>query len=135
MSVEEKNLINKETDINTETISKQNIEHILNTNTVTDLKRYLKKRTCLNECNIGLTYGFHLLQTCGVILTSLSSTYKINELLWIGIGCNSIASLIIIYEKINKNISNKLLDDIKLIKEGNYIDEQAIINIDTINSE
>jgi hypothetical protein len=108
-----------------EYISKQ-INNILNENIVCDLKKNLCIRSCLNKFNIGLIYIFHLLQTCGLIATTLSSTYNLNYLLWIGITCNSTASLIIIYEKVNENISNTLLVDINLIKDGKYVDESSI---------
>ena len=124
---EQENLINQK-----EYLSKQ-IDNILNENIVNDLKKDLSTRSCLNKCNIGLIYLFHLLQTCGLISTTLSSTYNLNYLLWIGITCNSMASLIIIYEKINENISNTMLADINLIKDGKYVDESPIEINEAIN--
>ena len=125
---EKENLIDQK-----EYLSKK-INNIFNENIVNDLKKHLSTRSCLNKCNIGLIYLFHLLQTCGLISTTLSSTYNLNYLLWIGITCNSMASLIIIYEKINENISNTMLVDINLIKDGKYIDESAGEINEDINS-
>jgi hypothetical protein len=39
-----------------------------------------------------------------------------------------LATLISIYEKQNSNILKKLLNDIKLIKDGTYIDEEELID-------
>ena len=46
--------------------------------------------------------------------------------IWIGVGLNTMASLIMIYEKINMNISDKLYQDIIKIKNGSYIDNDII---------
>lgn len=106
------------------------INSILKQNSVNDLKKFIKKRECLNNCNVYLTYMLHLLQTCGMITTTISASYDYKEILWIGIGLNSIASLISIYEKINKSISDNLLENIKNIKTGEYLDESNQINIE-----
>lgn len=108
------------------------IELILHKNVVDDLQRFINKRSCLNNCNIFLTYIFHLLQTCGMITTTISASYNYKELLWIGIGLNALASLISVYEKINQSISDKMLENIKSIKAGEYLDESNQINTDEI---
>ena len=109
------------------------IDTIINENIIDDLKKKISKRTCLNKCNVVLIYIFHLLQACGIIITAVSSTYKINDLIWIGIACNSVASIIIIYEKINQGILIILLNDIKLIRNGNYIDDAPLVDINNKN--
>ena len=77
-----------------------------------------------------LTYLFHFLQTCGMITTTISASYEYKEILWVGIGINALATLISVYEKINKSISNKLLENIKNIKAGEYLDESNELIID-----
>ena len=114
-------------------IDSKDVELILHKNVIDDLQRFIKKRACLNNCNIYLTYLFHLLQTCGMITTTLSASYNYKELLWIGIGVNALASLISIYEKINQSVSDKLLENIKYIKDGDYLDESNQINIDEMS--
>ena len=109
------------------------IDIILKQNSIDDLNKFIKKRTCLNKCNIFLTYFFHFLQTCGMITTTLSASYDYKELLWIGISLNATASLISIYEKINQTISDTMLENIKNIKDGKYIDESHEILIDEIS--
>lgn len=106
------------------------IDTILQKNSVDDLKKFINKRACLNNCNVFLTYIFHFLQTCGMITTALSASYDYKQLLWIGIGLNALASLISIYEKTNETISNKMLESIKNIKSGDYLDESIHIDID-----
>ena len=43
-------------------------------------------------------------------------------------GLNLFATLINVYEKTNNSILQKLMDDIKLIKNGKYIDEGQLID-------
>jgi hypothetical protein len=80
-----------------------------------------------------LTYLFHFLQAGGMITTAISASYNYKEVLWIGIGLNAASSLISIYEKINQNISDKLLENIKSIKTGDYLDESAQIKTDELS--
>ena len=108
------------------------IELIMHKNVVEDLQKFIKKRACLNNCNMYLTYVFHLLQTGGMITTTISASYNYKEVLWIGIGLNALATLISVYEKINQSISDKMLESIKSIKAGEYLDEPNQINTDEI---
>ena len=109
------------------------IEAILKKNSIEDLEKFIKKRSCLNNCNMFLTYLFHLLQTCGMITTTISASYNYKEILWLGIGLNAFATLISVYEKINQTIADKLLENIKSIKAGDYIDESTPINSDEVS--
>jgi hypothetical protein len=52
------------------------------------------------------------------------------ELVWIGVGMNILASLINIFEKTNESISKRLLKDISAIKNGTYVDEGSMVNIE-----
>ena len=108
----------------------EEITSILKENSVNDLRIFIKKRECLNNCNIYLTYLLYFLQSCGMIATTLSASYDYKEILWIGIGVNALASLISIYEKINKSVSDKMLENIKSIKAGEYLDEAHHIDIE-----
>lgn len=109
------------------------IDAIFKKNSIEDLEKFIKKRACLNNCNMYLTYLFHLLQAGGMITTAISASYNYKEVLWIGIGLNAASSLISIYEKINQNISDKLLENIKSIKTGDYLDESAQIKTDELS--
>ena len=109
------------------------INEILHKNSLDDLQKFIKRRACLNNCNMFLTYLFHLLQAGGMITTAISATYNYKEVLWIGITLNSVASLISIYEKINQTASDKLLENIKSIKSGEYLDESHQINADELS--
>lgn len=102
----------------------QTIVDILNKNKINDLHKLLKRREMLNCCNIRMTYLFHLVQTAGIFSTTISSSYNIQSLLWVGIAFNFIASIMNIFEKINDSLSEQALADIVSIqKSNNYIDE------------
>ena len=75
-------------------------------------------------------YLFHLIQSSGILTTTIGTGYNIKYLIWVGIGLNILASLINIYEKINNDMLKKLMIDIKKIRDGNYIDESPIIDIE-----
>ena len=120
------------------TKSKQNlneIQTIFDENIVSDLKRFLKKRECLNTTNNCFIYLFHFIQSAGILTTSIAAASDYNELVWIGIGLNVFATLIHVYEKTNNAIMKKLLVDINRIKEGHYVDEGAFIDIDATNEK
>ena len=104
------------------------ISTIFDDNKINDLKRFLKKRQCLNNTNAYLIYLFHLLQSAGILTTSIAASSNNTDLVWIGIGLNIVATLINVYEKINNTVSGKLLHDIKLIKTNNYVDESELID-------
>ena len=109
------------------------IQTIFDTNKVSDLKRFLKKRQCLNTTNSYLIYLFHLVQSAGILTTSIAAGSNFTELVWVGIGLNIFATLINVYEKTNNSISSKLLNDIKLIKDNHYVDESELIETSSQN--
>jgi hypothetical protein len=106
------------------------IKKIFENNELEDLKRFMRKRQCLNKTNICLLYLFHLLQTSGIFVTTIAAGYDTKFLIWIGVGLNLLATLINIYEKTNNNLIKKLLVDIKAIKDGKYVDESAQVEIE-----
>jgi hypothetical protein len=110
------------------------IKEILDENQIDDLKRFLDKRKCLNQSNSVLIYIFHLVQSAGILTTTIAAGYDIRYLIWLGVGLNILASLINVYEKLNNEILKKLLSDIKLIKNGTYIDESSLIDVDSKDS-
>ena len=110
------------------------ITKIFDDNELSDLKNFMNKRHSLNNCNLILMYLFHFIQSSGILITTIASGYNIKYLLWVGIGLNVLASLINIYEKINNDMLKKLMIDIQKIKDGNYVDESPIIDIENNNS-
>ena len=116
-----------------ESTHKHEIDNILKKNIIEDLEKFIKRRSCLNNFNTYFIYIFYFLHISGMLTTSLSASYNYKELLWVGIALNALASLVSVYEKINKSISDKMFDNIKKIKEGDYIDESNIINLDEIS--
>ena len=108
-----------------ESISIQ-INSIFETNKLEDLKMFLNSRHTLNKYNIILIYLFYIVQTAGILTTTIAAGYNMKMLVWVGVGLNCIASLIHIFEKTNTTISKKYMKDIEDIKNNNYIDESVI---------
>ena len=52
------------------------------------------------------------------------------EIVWLGVGLNILASLINVFEKTNNGISKKLMKDIQAIKEGTFVDESEVVEIE-----
>jgi len=111
------------------------IRNIFNQNKISDLKKFLNKRSCLNKTNHVLVYLFHIIQSAGVLTTTIAAGYNMKELVWIGVGMNILASLINVFEKTNDTMSKRILKDIQAIKTGTYVDEGTIIDIDTKSND
>jgi hypothetical protein len=106
------------------------IKYIFIENKLNDLKNFFQKRQCLNTTNQVMNYLFHIVQSAGVLTTTIAAGYDMKQLVWVGVGLNVLASLISIFEKTNDAISKKLLKDICAIKNGTYVDEGMIIDVD-----
>ena len=106
----------------------KDIEELLDKNIMSDLTRFLKKRQCLNATNMYMNYVFHFVQTAGVLTTAVSVSYGWSYIVWVGVGLNSLATLLHIYEHNNNKILETMMQNIKKIKNGTYIDESALIN-------
>jgi hypothetical protein len=107
------------------------ITEILNNNKIEDLKKFLEKRNCLNNTNQILNYMFHIIQSAGVLTTTIAAGYNMRALVWVGVGMNIVASLINIFEKTNDSISKRLFKNIQAIKNGTYIDEGMMVDVDS----
>jgi hypothetical protein len=103
------------------------IQAIFEQNKLGDLKEFVRKRKCLNEFNTVLMYLFHVVQSAGILTTTIAAGYNMKELIWIGVGINIVASLINIFEKTNLSISKHLMKDIEAIRNGTFVDESDII--------
>jgi hypothetical protein len=102
------------------------IKEIMEENTIDDLKSLLSRREYLNRCNVYLIYLFHLVQSAGILTTTVATGYNYTYLIWIGVGLNVLASLLNVYEKTNANLSKTYLKNIENIKNGKFTDESAI---------
>jgi hypothetical protein len=109
------------------------IQTILDKNRLQDLKRFLEKRNCLNRTNSYFIYVFHLFQTLGIFTTSFAAGTNNANLVWFGVALNLCASLINVYEKTNNSLLKNILNDIKMIKEGTYIDEGEWVDNEIMN--
>ena len=103
------------------------IKNIFDNNKLDDLKRFLKKRKCLNTTNSFLVYLFHIVQSIGILLTSYATGNNNTNLIWIGVSLNFLATLIHVFEQTNNSFLKKLMIDIKSIKDNNYIDEGELV--------
>ena len=103
------------------------IKNIFNNNKLDDLKRFLKKRQCLNKSNSVLVYLFHIVQSIGILLTSYATGNNNTNLIWVGVSLNFLATLIHVFQQTNNSFLKKLMADIKSIKDNNYIDEGELV--------
>ena len=107
------------------TIDEQ-IDVIMSTNQIQDLCRFIRLRHCLNRCNLCLIYWFHIMQTTGILVSTIAAGGDMKALMWVGIGFHCAASLLAIFEKNNVAVSKKLLRDIEAIKNHTYVDESPV---------
>ena len=110
------------------------IKNIIDNNILDDLKRFLKKRQCLNTSNSILVYLFHIVQSIGILLTSYATGNNNINLIWIGVSLNFLATLIHVFEQTNNSFLKKLMADIKSIKDNNYIDEGELVETENIKN-
>jgi len=106
------------------------IRNIFNQNKIQDLRKFIDKRACLNRMNQYLNYLFHIIQSAGVLTTTIAAGYDMKELVWFGVGMNIVASLINVFEKSNDAISKRVFKDIHAIKNGTYVDEGTLVEIE-----
>jgi len=105
------------------------IQTLLDDHQLDELKNFISRRSCLNKCNLFLIYFFHLVQSAGILTTTVATGYNLPYLIWLGIGLNILASLLNIYEKNNANILKKLEEEIKDIREGKPVEEATIEDV------
>ena len=118
----------------TELISKNDvfleINDIFDNNMLSDLKRFILRRQNLNTTNSYLIYLFHLVQSAGILVSSIAASTQNETFIWVGISLNVTATLIHVYEKTNNSMLKKLLFDIKSIKNHTYVDEGELVDVD-----
>uniref|UniRef100_A0A6C0K996 Uncharacterized protein n=1 Tax=viral metagenome TaxID=1070528 RepID=A0A6C0K996_9ZZZZ len=102
------------------------IKNLFEENKLEDLKAFMNKRKCLNQWNLALVYLFHIVQSAGILTTTIAAGYDLKIIIWVGVGFNILASLINVFEKTNNTISKHLLKDIQAIKDGTFVDEGSI---------
>ena len=106
------------------------INEIFDNNMLNDLKRFLSRRQNLNTMNSYLIYLFHLVQSTGILVSSIAASTQNKTFIWVGISLNVAATLIHVYEKTNNSMLKKLLIDIKSIKNHTYVDEGELVDVD-----
>lgn len=105
------------------------IQAIFEKNKLNDLKEFVSRRKCLNEFNMALMYLFHIVQSAGILTTTIAAGYDMKELVWVGVGINILATLINIFEKTNVGISKRLFKDIEAIRNGTFVDETDLYEL------
>ena len=103
------------------------IQTLLDKNKIDDLTRFIDKRHCLNNCNSYLIYLFHIIQSAGILTTTIATGYGATELIWVGVGLNVFASLINVIEQTNNSISLRIMKDIQSIHDDTYVDEGLVV--------
>jgi hypothetical protein len=99
------------------------ISQILEEHKIKDLKAFIKKKNSFNNCNMYLTYFFHIVQAAGIFTSTLATGCHIEDLIWVGIGLNVFASLIKAFQDSNNNFSKKFSEEILNIK-SEYLHEE-----------
>ena len=85
------------------------IQNLFEKNKLEDLKHFMEKRKCLNSWNMVLIYLFHVVQSAGILTTTIAAGYDMKVIVWVGVGFNILASLINVFEKTNTGISKHRL--------------------------
>lgn len=104
------------------------IQQIFLDNEVDDLQSFINDRRLLNRCNTACIYLFHIVQSAGILTTTIATSYNVKSIVWLGVGLNFVATLISIFEKTNASLSSQLYNDIKSIKEGTFTEESMLID-------
>lgn len=106
------------------------IQAMFDNNKLADLERFMKRRECLNKCNVYMLYLFHVIQSAGILISSIGASTSDTKFIWCGITLNMVASIIQVYEKINDGQLKRLYRDITAIKDDSYIDESAQVDVE-----
>ena len=117
----------------------QKIKKIFDDNKINDLTRFIEKRQAINYCNIRLRYVYYTFHYSSILVTTIAVGFHDNHfqkndmvnMVWLGIGLNILSTLIHAFEKMNRNVSKKILANINKIKSGEYVDETELL--DSIN--
>ena len=104
------------------------IQKIFDENRLGDLKKFLHRRKQLNKANMIFEYSFHVVQTSGILITTIAAGYDAKFLVWVGAGISALASMIKVFESTNNTMLKKLMNDISLIRAGTYVDEGTIVD-------
>jgi len=116
-------------------LSNKVIDDTFDYNRYADLHRFIEKREKLIGYNTVMVYLFHLCQSLGILITSISVSTNNPIYIWLGIFLNTLATLISLWEKTNSQIMKKLMDDMKLIREGQYVDEGSLVEVEDLTAK
>jgi hypothetical protein len=106
------------------------IREILENNQLEELKIFLQKHKCFNRFNLFLVYFFHIVQSAGILVTTVATGYNQPQYIWLGVGLNIFASLLNVFEKTNHTMMTKLTKDIQAIKDGIFLTETPLVDLE-----
>jgi hypothetical protein len=110
------------------------IREILDNNELEQLKEFIARYKSLNKYNLFLSYFFHIIQSSGILVTTVATGYSQTQYIWIGVGLNIFASLLNVIEKNNNTVLHKISKDIQAIREGTFLVETPYVD-DTSKKE
>jgi hypothetical protein len=105
------------------------IQTLMDEHQMDEFKNFISRRSYLNKCNLFLIYFFHLIQSAGILTTTIATGYNMPYLIWVGVGLNIFASLLNVYEKNNADIIKKLKEEMDHIREGKPVEEPVIEDV------
>jgi hypothetical protein len=114
--------------------AEEKIAKLFEENTVNDLSYFLNKRHRLNITNQWLNYSFNFLQGFSILMVSIGQAYQYSSIVWAGAGMNTMSTIFHVWENSNKKIQKSLYNNIKQIKNGNYIDE-SMFEMDNLSKQ
>jgi len=104
------------------------IRKILEETEFNELKKNIKHASIIHQTNIYLSYIFHLFQTSGILITTISTSYSSKQYLWLGIGLNFTASFFNAIERQNEILHKKILKKINLSRQKLIQYENIFLN-------
>jgi hypothetical protein len=106
---------------------KARVNELLEANALKDTKRILSWRSCLNRLNVVVAYQSTLFHTAATFLTAFGQWMHSSTITWIGIGANTFGVLLDVYKHMNEAMLKTLLEDLKKIRDGDYLDEENLL--------
>ena len=70
-------------------------------------------------------YLFHIVQTSGILTTTVGAGYDAKQFIWLGAALNATAALIHIFERLNLSLIQQYGKAIHQIRINEYEDEEA----------
>jgi len=106
------------------------INQIFKEKELIDLKYFIKQRDSLNNTNILYIYGYHVINSSGIILTTVATYYDNKPCILAGITLNIVGQLLNTFVHLNNSISDRIYKNILRIKDNKYFGSTNLIDPD-----